>query len=235
MAHFFSSRMWRAAIVFAALLLFAPKIYSQCNPDITPPTAICAPTVFVSLPDNGPTELDYWVFDAGSYDDCCLGTFELKRVTDGPCDSDADPDNYAATVTFCCADLGTPVVVSMRVNDCAGNFTECQTTVTVEDKIKPICPGDVTVSCSDFDPTLAAYGPTDNCCIDAVNNTGINYSLFNNNCKEGVISRSFTVEDCSGNTNSCSQLIEVTYEQDYYVKFPDDLILTVDNLQWPIR
>ncbi|MBK6996721.1 MAG: T9SS type A sorting domain-containing protein [Lewinellaceae bacterium] len=229
MAHFFSSRMWRAAIVFAALLLFAPKIYSQCNPDITPPTAICAPTVFVSLPDNGPAEIDYWVFDAGSFDVCCLGAFELKRVTDGPCDSDADPDNYAATVTFCCADLGTPVVVSMRVNDCAGNFTECQTTVTVEDKIKPTCPGDVTVSCADFDPTLAAYGATDNCCIDAVNNTGINYSLFNNNCKEGVISRSFTVADCYGNTNSCSQLIEVTYEQDYYVKFPDDLILTVET------
>jgi len=229
MTHFFTSRIWRAAIVFAALLLFAPKIYSQCNPDLTPPTAICNSDVFVSLPDNGPGTFDYWAFDAGSFDACCLGAFELKRVTDGPCDSDGIPDDYASSITFCCADVGTPVVISMRVNDCSGNSTECQTTITVEDKIKPVCPGDVTVSCEIFDPSLLAYGPTDNCCLDTVITTFISYGFFDTICNQGAIIRSFTAEDCYGNTISCSQAIEVSYEQNYYIKFPDDVITAISS------
>jgi uncharacterized repeat protein (TIGR01451 family) len=227
MEHFFSSCKWRIALALSVLLFLTLNLQAQCNPDVTPPTAVCSPTIFLSLSSTGPSEVDYSAFDNGSTDDCCVGFFELKRVADGPCDSDGLPDDYTATVTFCCEDLGTPVVVSMRVSDCSGNSSECLTTVTVEDKINPVCPSSfIEVSCEDFDPSLVAYGPTDNCCIDTVVALTTDYSQFNDVCLEGVIFRTFSVADCYGNTASCNQFIAVTYEQNYFVKFPDDVVDT---------
>lgn len=238
MAHFFTIRVWRTAIVFAALLLFAPELYAQCNPDITPPTAVCSETVYVSLPTTGPAEIGTFTFNNGSSDDCCLGALELKRVDDGPCDGDGLPDTYAPTITFCCADLGTPVIVSMRVNDCSGNSTECLTTVIVEDKIAPTltAPANVTVNCENLDPTFAAYGTatvTDNCCIDTVVVTD-NYTQFNNICNTGTITRVFRAFDCSGNSSTLGvatamQTIVVNYVQNYNIRFPDDVITSVES------
>lgn len=214
-------------MLIALLCHFTPKVHSQCNPDVTPPTAICPPSIFLSLPTNGIAEVGQLVLDGGSYDECCLGIFEFKRIVDGPCDDDEDPDEYSPFATFCCADIGTPVLISMRVNDCSGNSDECVISVTVEDKINPVCPSDfVFVTCEDFDPSLVDYNPTDNCCIDTVVTTSINTTFFDAVCKEGVIFRTLTVQDCSGNTNTCNQVIEVSYMQHYYVKFPDDLIIT---------
>lgn len=238
MAHFFTIRVWRTAIVFAALLLFAPDLYSQCNPDVTPPTAVCDEFTAEALTNDGTATVMAATFDDGSTDDCCLGAFEIKRVVDGPCDGDGLPDTYGPTVTFCCADIGTSVVVSLKVNDCSGNFTECQTTVTVEDKIKPTlqAPADVTVTCETLDPTFASYGTatvSDNCCIDTVLVT-VNYSQFNNICNSGTITRVFQAVDCSGNSSTlgvvtATQTIVVNYVQHYNVRFPDDVITSVQT------
>lgn len=209
-------------------LLLAPnsRLCAQgCNPDVTPPVAVCSEFVFVSLIEQGYGEADNWVINNGSYDDCCMGGITMRRAADGPCDGDNNPDAFAALVTFCCADIGTPVIVEMKATDCAGNSSICLTTVIVEDKINPVCPAaTVSVTCAQFDPSLANYGPTDNCCIDEIIPVSTNYSLFDTLCSEGVISRTFQVTDCSGNTASCFQAIEVTYEQDYYVRFPNDVI-----------
>lgn len=235
MTHFFTAGLWQRALAFLILLLLTPRLFAQCNPDVTPPTAICNEFVFLSLPANGLAIVDYLAFDNGSFDECCLGTFDLKRTTDGPCDSDGLPDDYASSLTFCCSDLGNPVVVSMRVNDCAGNSTECLTTVIVEDKIAPIlqAPAHVTVSCEAFDPSFLAYGTattTDNCCLDTVTVT-INYSQFDTLCYQGLITRTFRAFDCSGNSSTLGaafavQNIQVIYEQNYFIKFPDDTIIS---------
>ncbi|MBK7937142.1 MAG: hypothetical protein IPJ82_08595 [Lewinellaceae bacterium] len=134
--------------------------------------------------------------------------------------------------------------------DAFGNFTigpdgspvsnSCMVEVEVQDKIKPVCvsPGNVTVSCESFDPEPWAYGKPavyDNCCLDTSKvyqgqcglTHSVNYNLFDTLCNKGTITRTFRVYDCHGQQNQCTQRIIVNYEQDYFVKFPNDVIVTV--------
>ncbi len=138
MTKLFSAKKYIAAFAFVALLLFAPKLYSQCSPDITPPT--------------------------------------------------------------------------------------CQ------------APADITISCEAFDPSLGSYGTataSDDCCLDHVT-TSVNYTLFDTLCSKGTITRVFQAFDCSGNSStlgvaSAMQTIIVNYEQDYYIKFPNDVVTSVSS------
>jgi len=133
--------------------------------------------------------------------------------------------------------------------DAFGNFAigpdgtpiqnSCMVEVEVQDKIKPVCvsPGNVTVSCESFDPSLWAYGKPsvyDNCCLDtAFNYQGqcglqhtVSYNLFDTVCNRGTINRTFRVYDCHGQSSQCTQRIIVNYEQDYWIKFPNDVVVT---------
>lgn len=118
-------------------------------------------------------------------------------------------------------------------------FNECTVQVEVTDKIKPVCiaPAEVSVTCENFDPSLFAYGiPTlaDNCCLDPTQtNLGqcglthsADYTNFDTICNKGTVLRRFQATDCSGNTSTCTQRIVVNYNQDYYVHFPSDVIVT---------
>ncbi|MBK8965860.1 MAG: T9SS type A sorting domain-containing protein [Lewinellaceae bacterium] len=113
-------------------------------------------------------------------------------------------------------------------------------TVSVQDKIKPVCqsPANVTVSCENFDPSLWAYGKAavyDNCCLDTAQvyqgQCGLshtaNYNFFDTLCSKGTITRTFRAFDCHGQSSQCTQRIFVNYEQDYWLKFPNDVIVTV--------
>jgi hypothetical protein len=85
----------------------------------------------------------------------------------------------------------------------------------------------LTVWCDLFDPSLAAYpGITDQSAnVDSIAMT-VDYSQFDTLCSRGVITRSFTVFDSEGETGVCSQQIQVDYRQDYFIRFPDDVIAT---------
>lgn len=109
-------------------------------------------------------------------------------------------------------------------------YTECQLQVMVEDKLKPVClaPADVTVSCAQFDLSLVAYGNavvTDNACLQPTTESQ-NFSQFDTLCNKGTLTRIFKALDCSANTSQCSQKIVVNYEQNYFVRFPNDLQLS---------
>ncbi len=109
-----------------------------------------------------------------------------------------------------------------------GQAQDCQ-----NDIIKPICtpPANVSVSCEQFDPTLAAYSyalATDDCCLDTIT-VALNYGLFDTICSKGTILRTFKALDCSANSATCSQRIVVSHVQNYAVHFPDDLILSTFN------
>lgn len=233
MTLLYSFRALRTVAVAAVLLFFSPKIFSQCNPDVMPPIAICNELVNVSLPPNGPAVLDFDAFDNGSTDDCCLGAFQLKRLEDGPCDSDSDPDDFATNLSFCCQDIGQSINVIMRVSDCAGNTNDCLVMIIVEDKVAPglLAPADITISCDQFDPTFDSYGTptvTDNCCIDTVI-FSTNYSQFDTLCSRGTITRTFVAFDCSGNSSTVGvstavQQIFVNQVQQYNLRFPDDVV-----------
>lgn len=85
-----------------------------------------------------------------------------------------------------------------------------------------IAPADVTVSCENFDPTLFAYGTVST--ADPVT-VSVDYSLFDTACNRGTITRTFTVTPASGDPETCTQQIVVQYQSDYYIRFPDDLII----------
>ena len=154
------------------------------------------------------------------------------------------------SIKFYCCEVGTSQMVILRVyqTDINGNITigpdgtpvynECMIEVEVQDKIKPVCqpPANVTVSCENFDPSLWAYGKAsvyDNCCLDTAQvyqgqkglSHSVNYALFDTLCNKGTITRTFRAFDCHGFSSQCTQRIVVNYEQDYYVKFPNDVIV----------
>ena len=119
-------------------------------------------------------------------------------------------------------------------------YSECMVQVEVQDKVRPAClpPAHVTVSCENFDPSLWAYGNakvSDNCCLDqskhylaqcGLTHT-VSYNQFDTSCNKGTLIRTFRAYDCHDNSVQCTQRVVVTYEEDYYVRFPDDRIVTV--------
>jgi hypothetical protein len=154
-----------------------------------------------------------------------------------------DNSQYDDQVKFCCSDLGDTITVIFRVYDITlgngtveidtfeGHYNDCMVQVLVEDKIKPSCsaPANVTVTCEQFDPSLWLYGYAqghDNCCLDTVTTT-TNYAQFDTVCNKGTITRTFRAFDCAGNSTQCTQRVVVTYTQDYFVRFPDDKIISV--------
>ncbi|MDX2280135.1 MAG: HYR domain-containing protein, partial [Saprospiraceae bacterium] len=156
------------------------------------------------------------------------------------------------SIKFYCCEVGTTQTVILRVYqvDLNGNimfnqygeaiYNECMVQVEVQDKVRPTCvpPINVTVSCENFDPSLWAYGKPqvdDNCCLDATKvyqdqcglTHTVNLSLFDTVCNKGTITRTFRAFDCHGQSSQCTQRVVVNYEQDYFVRFPNDVIVSV--------
>ena len=156
------------------------------------------------------------------------------------------------SIKFYCCEVGTTQTIVLRVYqvDINGNFSigpdgtpiynECMIQVEVQDKLKPVCvsPQNYTVTCEQFDPSLWLYGKAsiyDNCCLDETKvyqgqcglTHSVNYSQFDTLCNKGTIVRTFRAFDCHGQSSQCTQRIVVNYEQDYYVRFPNDVIVTV--------
>lgn len=189
--------------------------------DSTPPIAVCKRDYKVALGIDGTATVDASVFDDGSFDNCCLGTFS------------ATPN------TFSCSNVNQNITVTLTVSDCAGNTNQCTTSASVQDKLPPKCtpPPNVTISCENFDPSLTQYGRAtvlDNCCLDntktyqgqrGLTHTA-DYTLFDATCNIGTIQRTFAAYDCRNNNAVCKQRIVVTYNENYYVRFPDDRIIT---------
>ena len=201
--------------------------YQLTVADLTPPSVACDEFTQVALTSSGKAEVYALTFDDGSFDLCCLDTFEARRMN---ADCNGAQDDFGPLVVFCCSDIGDTVPVILRVHDCHGNTNDCMVQVFVEDKIKPICtpPANTTVSCENFDPSFGIYGiatGTDNCCIDTIT-ASANYNLFDTVCNLGTIIRTFRVFDCTGNSSQCTQRIVVFYKQDYFLKMPNDVNLS---------
>jgi hypothetical protein len=194
----------------------------------------------------------------GPYSDCIQSLNSIRGVPDCASQFPSFPSEFERAISegdsikFYCCEVGTTQMVILRVYqlDINGNFVigpdgtpvhnSCMVEVEVQDKIKPACvsPGNVTVSCDVFDPSLWAYGkPTvkDNCCLDTTKvyqgqcglEHSVNYNLFDTVCNRGTITRTFRAYDCHGQSSQCTQRIIVNYTQDYYVKFPNDVVVTV--------
>jgi len=206
--------------------------------DLVPPEVSCVTVTQVGLTADSMAIIPAISLNSGTYDNCSPVAFKARRVEFNECQ---DNIFYHDSLTFCCADIGTIVMVELRAwdvvlpaGDVAPNFLDaransCMVSVLVEDKVKPTCvpPAHVTVSCENFDPTLWAYGfatSVDNCCLDTITTTK-NLTQFDTTCNRGTIVRTFRVSDCAGNTSSCTQRIQVTYRQNYFLKLPDDKVV----------
>ena len=178
--------------------------------DNVPPTAICDEHTIVSLGADGTVSVPASVFDDGSFDNCELADVQVRRMTDA-CNFPPQLgfDDYAF---FCCADIGSTIMVEMRVIDAAGNTNSCMVEVEIQDKLKPtiICPPNKTIDCDqdpfDFGLTGEATG-FDNCGNVTITHNDISNTITE--CGEGFIIRQWRATDAQGLFSSCLQTINV--------------------------
>ena len=201
--------------------------------DMTPPVPICDKLTNVSLGISGETKIAASVFDDGSYDNCCLDSFLVRRMFHSCNDLDTV---FQDSVIFCCSDVGDTVQVVFQVRDCYGNTNDCMVLVQVEEKLQPwlgSCPGGQIIDCefySNFlelplsegkDSVLLQFGEPvfhDNCDIVYLENS-VNINL--DQCLQGTIARRWRVTDSGQNAIVvCTQNIQVNHYSDWVVEFP---------------
>ncbi|HOY05821.1 MAG TPA: HYR domain-containing protein [Saprospiraceae bacterium] len=211
--------------------------------DLDPPTAVCATLAEVFLNADGHVAAPASALDAGSDDDCLPASFKIKLLSAGACAENAD---FADQILLCCADQADTLTAMLRVYDIQvpqgvvpetfgeGHFSDCTGRIILRDTFPPVCDNlpDITVSCSEYDPTFKNFGNfAYSCTVDSFF-TEIDYSIFDTLCKVGTITRTFNIVYATGQTAYCLQ--NITFdpeEQHYYVRFPDDLFVTTCSYQ----
>ncbi len=198
--------------------------------DDTEPVTICEQTTVVSISQNGQTLVYAESFDDGSWDECGLDGFAVRRM-DTLCV--AADTLFDESVSFCCADAGSEVMVVFRAYDLGGNYNECMVTVEVQDKDIPqlSCPSDVTIDCRDaydLNNLGLVFGEADvddNCAAQQVVQEIVTADV--NQCGIGEIVRAFELrsQDSTILYRSCKQHITIVN----YTPFVES------NIQWPLN
>ena len=181
--------------------------------DDTQPVAICEQFKVISMSQSGQTLVFADPFDNGSWDECGIDRFEVRRM-DSLCV--ASDTLFSDRVNFCCSDVGRETMVVFRAYDWSGNFNDCMVTVEVQDKIAPsiTCPDDQTIDCDqgyDLNNLGLTFGNADvidNCSETQILNEGVTADV--SQCGVGNITRRFEVlgQDSSV-IKSCKQFITI--------------------------
>lgn len=209
--------------------------------DNEPPTAVCDSLLTVYLDGSGQGVLPAVWANNGSIDACGALFFKTRRTVPAP-DCAAGTPDFSDDLVFCCSESGDTIAAVLRVYDvplppgavsdtfAPGQFADCAFQVVVSDTLGAACvsPPDVQTVCNDFVPDLTAYGAFEySCRADSLVET-VDYAQFDTLCRRGVIVRQLQVfETASGQSTTCVQTIAVdTLPQHYYIRFPDDRIIT---------
>ncbi|RMB58043.1 PKD domain-containing protein [Dokdonia sinensis] len=162
--------------------------------DNVAPTASCVTPFTVQLDALGMASITMDDVNNGSTDACGIASTSID-VTE-----------------FTCADVGTPVTVTLTVTDNNMNTATCTTTVTVLDNELPVATcvspfilnldanGQVSISVTDID-----NGSTDNCGIDTMMVDVMDFDCTN----LGDNTVTLTVIDVAGNVATCSTVVTV--------------------------
>jgi len=197
--------------------------------DNTEPVAICEQSTVVSISQSGTTLVFADSFDDGSWDECGLDRFEVRRM-DSLCV--ASDTMFDASVSFCCVDSGDELMVVFRAYDLGGNYNDCMVRVEVQDKDIPAmtCPSDVTIDCRDaydlnnLGLVFGELDVIDNCAAQQVVTEEVTADV--NQCGIGEIVREFSLrsQDSIQVFRSCKQRIEIVN----YTPF------VASNIAWPM-
>jgi hypothetical protein len=116
--------------------------------DETEPVAVCDRNTVVALNHSGYNWVPADVFDDGSFDECALDHFEVRRMDTDFCGG-TGADDWGPEVGFCCEDVGHMIMVAFKAVDRSGNEAICMVNVEVQDKDRPliVCLPDITVDC----------------------------------------------------------------------------------------
>lgn len=188
--------------------------------DQMPPTAVCDLLTTVSLGPDGTAQIPAITFDDGSFDNCCLESFSVKRVVEG-C---GGGNSFGPSVVVCCEDLGTSVQVKLRVRDCFGNENLCTVSVSATDQYDPTiqCPVNLTLECNQDYENLQLTGlpsAQDACGIDT---TWYQDQINLDACNTGTILRTWETRDASENGTACTQTITLEDNTPLQIFFPED-------------
>lgn len=198
---------------------------STCIMNITvmdeiPPTPVCDFNTAINLTIFGNATVSAITFDDGSYDNCGIDSFAVSR----------DGINFGAFATFDCSDIEySPIEVTLRVWDLAGNYNDCTINTIIDDKLNPAisCPSDIYISCSEDYNDLNIVGLPiidDNCTIDTFYYSDV---LNLNACNEGTITRTWTVIDAGSNSNTCTQIITLEDNTPLSIIWPPDFVTSI--------
>ncbi len=189
------------------------------------PNPVCDKNTVVSISGTGVAVVNAITFDDGSFDNCGILKFEVRKMTD-LCNFGTIA--FTPTVRFCCEEVNTTVMVEFRVTDLSGNSNTCMVEVKVQDKLPPYiteCPKDITLDCQSDYKDLAVTGEpkyVDNCGVVGVKHQD---EVKINQCGVGTITRTWTVEDKQGFKNSCVQVITLIDKNPF----------RFDEIKWPLN
>ena len=210
--------------------------FSLIVTDTLPPTVTCFPFLTVKISPSGSYQVGVDTLYSLASDLCTPLAFKVRRSLPNPCYSNEQFDD---AVAFCCSDIGDTVALTLRVYDvpmpvgavglsvAAAYASACTVQVRVIDPNPPQCtaPPDTVVTCEDFDATLASYGNliTRSCGVETVQILA-DYTQFDTFCHRGQVLRVFQVGNAAGQSGQCTQQITVDYRQNYFIRFPNDVV-----------
>ncbi len=196
----------------------ATTTFSVTVIDAGPPAAICASGIQVSLSAGGTGSVNAAVVDGGSFDNCSPVVLDIGR----------NDSVFTPSIPVSCVDLGTPLLLTLRVTDAAGLENFCEAEVTVRDFLKPQiqCPANLTLTClqDPYDLQLTGMATaSDNCLLQGIEFTDIsNLSA----CNTGTLTRTWKATDAGGNSKTCVQQIIVQAVNTVNVAFPPDVTVS---------
>jgi hypothetical protein len=199
------------------------------------PIAICDIHTVVALGFDGTALADAMTFDDGSWDNCGIVEYKVRRMDNLNCPgNDATP--FADNVPFSCCDIDDVVMVELQIKDAAGNVNSCMVEVDVQDKLLPTvtCPADLTIYCDEDYEDLTLTGEataTDNCGNPTVTYNDINVNIGCGGV--GEVTRVWTATDAEGQTASCIQKIILENDEPFYIN-PNNENDPTDDIDWPV-
>lgn len=216
------------------------------------PIPVCDQHTVITLSNNGTAKLYAESIDDGSFDNCGIGHFEIRRMDEGNCQPGVyDSTEFRAYAEFCCADIAdNPIMVVLRVYDRSNNFNDCMTFVEVQDENPPTvtCLPNIIASCENDLSDLSIFGKyvgseaeRENIIVDgkivgrdglAMDECGvqidttINYNITG--CGTGTITRRFEFTDGFHQPVVCRQIITIRNLN----PFPGDSIIWPNDISY---